>query len=337
MSEIDNSRESNRADALDALFAQVPVRQRPPAEHEALVRQAVKQQWNSMTRHRRAARSHLAWAAAASIALAVAALIQFRQADDTAIDHAPIATVDRIVGAAERTGLQAGAAATLHSGAGLRPGASLITRAGGGVALRWGKHGWIRVDQNSRIDLLSASELRLVDGRIYVDTGPARTTTPGILTPQGVARHHGTQYQVQIEPGRTGILVREGAVEFTSKARSAKEPARAVAGQALAVTDSGDSSIEPSSTWGDAWRWAESLAPAYAADGRTLAELLDWVARETGHELEYESESARLEAKLTRMHGSLDLPPDRALTVAVATTDLRVRMESGRIYVSAPD
>lgn len=71
------------------------------------------------------------------------------------------------------------------------------------------------------------------------------------------------------------------------------------------------------------WEWVHAVAPVPLVDGRPLAVLLDWVARETGRPLRYASPTIREQAMNTVLHGRIrDLAPLEALEVMLATTDL---------------
>jgi hypothetical protein len=61
----------------------------------------------------------------------------------------------------------------------------------------------------------------------------------------------------------------------------------------------------------------------FAIDNRTLAEFLEWAARETGRRVVYASAAAQHAAQSLKLHGSIEgLKPDTALSAVLATTDL---------------
>jgi len=86
--------------------------------------------------------------------------------------------------------------------------------------------------------------------------------------------------------------------------------------------------------YSDEWKWAQEIAPAYELDGRSMAEFLQWISRESGFLIEYETESAKSLAEETILHGKIDLPPMKALEIMFQTADLAYELQGGVIVVS---
>jgi hypothetical protein len=84
---------------------------------------------------------------------------------------------------------------------------------------------------------------------------------------------------------------------------------------------------------GAAWQWAEALAAPYASDGRSLADFLGWVGRETGHRVEYASTDAAHAAANAELRGKVEMEPMRALQSVVQTSDLLAEVDDGIITV----
>ncbi|HKX59716.1 MAG TPA: STN domain-containing protein, partial [Steroidobacteraceae bacterium] len=86
----------------------------------------------------------------------------------------------------------------------------------------------------------------------------------------------------------------------------------------------------------DAWAWAEALAPLPDIDGRPAAQLIRWVARETGRRLRYESPVVEDRAATVILHGDIrHLPPLAALEAMLATTDLEYVLDGDTIEIRA--
>ena len=130
------------------------------------------------------------------------------------------------------------------------------------------------------------------------------------------------------------VLVREGRIEFVHPSAADPGPAVATAGQRMSAPAGGEVSIAPVPTWGEAWDWVDAVAPEYEADGKTVADLLGWAARETGRTLSYASPEVRAQAGRVVLRGALSLKPAEALSVVAGTTDFMARSEAGRIEVS---
>jgi hypothetical protein len=95
------------------------------------------------------------------------------------------------------------------------------------------------------------------------------------------------------------------------------------AGEQLEIDVLGGVTRSPIDAADPAWQWAESIAPAPDIDGKPAAELIAWVARETGHRLRYESPAIAQRAAAVILHGNIrHLPPLSALDAMLATTDL---------------
>jgi ferric-dicitrate binding protein FerR (iron transport regulator) len=168
---------------------------------------------------------------------------------------------------------------------------------------------------------------------VYVDSGlPPEGGRVEIVTPAGTARDVGTQFELQVAGTRLRLRVREGSVSIDRGGRSL----RGAAGEQLVIDDMGGvarSTIAPVS---DVWAWAESLAPLPDIDGRPAAQLISWVARETGRRLRYESPAIEVRAATVILHGDIrHLPPLAALEAMLATTDLEYVLDGDTIEIRA--
>ena len=69
--------------------------------------------------------------------------------------------------------------------------------------------------------------------------------------------------------------------------------------------------------------WAQSVAPPFTIENRSLDEFLSWVARETGRQLVYGSTEVAREAESTVLKGSVaELASEQAIGAVLATTPL---------------
>jgi hypothetical protein len=76
------------------------------------------------------------------------------------------------------------------------------------------------------------------------------------------------------------------------------------------------------------------LAPAFALDGRSLADFLDFVGRETGRTVAYTSPRAAQLANSTRLRGNVEIDPVRALDAILQTTDLEAEARGGALRIT---
>ena len=317
-------------EALEVLFRQASVRQRAPAEQERAIRAALHSQWSRATRQRRLRKQVVAWASAASVVLVLfVTTILLRQAEP--VQPMVVAAVEKQLG--DVLVRQGGDKASALTGdARLHAGSELSTAGGSRLALAWVNGESVRVDQDSRLLLVSGTEISLLDGRIYVDSTAdgANGVTLVIQTPSGPVRHIGTQYITAVSGGEVTISVREGEVSIGS----GNDTWTAVQGQRIRVTPDGHHSTTLIPTYGDDWQWTELVAPRFDTDGRSILEFLEWVGRETGRRIEFESIDAETMAAETRMHGNVDLEPLRAMELMLQTSDLVPSVRDGVILVS---
>ena len=83
------------------------------------------------------------------------------------------------------------------------------------------------------------------------------------------------------------------------------------------------------------WAWAQALAEPPRGASLPLLHFLDWVARETGRHLAYDSPETREQVRKVVLHGTTpELAPEAALAVALATTDIDYSLlEDGTILL----
>lgn len=323
-------------DVLEELFRHASARQRPPRDDEQQVRETVHAHWREVTGRRRQRSRAWTWALAASVAGAALIGVLVRSNAPSLAPVEQVASIGRVTGSV-----------TLDSESGsvrLEPGSkntalagrSLHTGRASGAALNWINGAVIAVDEQTRLRFISSTEIFLESGRIYVDSGQeqAANRVIDIQTPHGLVRHLGTQYMTRVHPDGLSISVREGRVMFQPIGNDMPDPSSAGAGQKLEVPAGGIATLEAISTWGEQWAWTETLTPGLSSGGHSVAELLAWAGRETGRRVEYTSLLAESMAQNTILHGTLDVQPMQALSVASATSDLTARVRDGYIEVS---
>lgn len=189
----------------------------------------------------------------------------------------------------------------------------------------------VRLDAGTRLRLASAAEVELDRGAVYVDTG-AGSGTLAVRTPFGVARDVGTRFEVRLGDGETplSVRVRDGsvAVEHGGEIRLA------AAGEAIVVRGDGVMERRQAPEYGPAWNWVTATAPRFELEGRTLAQLLEWVSRETGWAVRYDDPGLAAAADDVVLHGSLgDLRPDQAPFAVLPGAGLEGELDEGTLVV----
>lgn len=305
-------------DPIGRLVRLVGPREGVPAEREQRVRTAVHAAWRGEVRRR--SRRRMVWAigslaAAAALVLALGPGLRDRLTTRPAPLAETVATVETAAGVPGLT-----------AGDGVSRDATLETGDGGSVALRLAGGAAVRLDARTRLALRSASALALESGALYVDSGGDGGALE-IRTAFGVARDVGTRFEVRVGEASVRLRVREGEVVLehggtTHTADAGVELEAGAEGVTRRVT----------APYGPHWDWVLSAAPPFELDGRTLAEILDWTARETGREVRPDP---AVRTKLREVFvGSLASPrPDAVLDGVLATFGLRARADGGTLWV----
>lgn len=282
-------------------------------------------EWQSMLETRRRARR--SWfAAAACVLLAVLAglIVVFRPA-------APAVTVATAVRVQGDVLVDA---QPLSTGKLVRSQQAIDTGRGGRVLLDLASGEKVRIDSGSLARWVSPTELSLTRGRLYAETAERRDErTPQLIvtTPFGIVRHVGTRFEVQISGDQTRVRVREGAVDFE---RKSKPPIRVATGQQLSVSAT-DAVLAAGPGSADAqWAWTREISPSFVIEGRSLAEALDWLSRETGLEIAYSDEQARSQAQSLILRGNVDgLDTQDALRAVLAGSGLNFQLSADRVDI----
>ena len=268
--------------------------------------------------------------AAAIATLAVASVLMTQWNSPTV--HGELATIERATGGVELA-LGEGWQLLDENRGSLRAGRRLRTHADGRASLRLAGGASLRLAGETEVLLDAPGRIFVDHGTIYVDGG----MRPGadrieVVTPAGTARDLGTQFELQVAGARLRLRVREGSVSIDRGGRSLV----GAAGEQIEIDDVGSvlrGAIDPAS---DAWAWAEAIAPVPNVDGRPATQLINWVARETGRRLRYESPAVEERAATVILHGNIHhLPPLAALEAMLATTDLEYVLEGDTMEIRA--
>jgi hypothetical protein len=306
-------------DALANLVRVAGRREAPSVQAYERALTAATEAWQAKTRRRR---WRTAVILAASIAvLALGSVIALRSPDLPAPGAEQIARIAHVMGAVRVRTDPARDWTEIHEGTGSLPTSTTIrTDAASKLALQIGEVS-VRIASNAELVLDSRSQLRLVRGKIYVDTG--KDSAPGrmsVITPAGAVSDVGTQFEVQYDPAGYHVRIREGEVLL----RHDERRQRGYAGEQLSIDASGAIRRTPIAADDPAWHWVQALASAPDVDNQPLALLVAWVARETGVKVRYATPAVERRAMTTILHGSIrNLEPLEALAVMLATTDLQ--------------
>ena len=302
--------------AVEALLRQAPPRITPSAEDERLVRQAVEAEWQSVVRGRKSRFFRRVTAAAASVVAAIT-LLQYSGWQSTNGSTIDLANVDKRRGTVSLvvngSGKQQLLALTVQSGQLVETGPDSA------LGLAWISGGSLRLDQDTLLEFIDRETVFLHRGRIYFDSlGIADGAQLVVDTTQGTVTHIGTQFMTRVDNREMVVSVREGSVRidgryFDETANRGKQVQMRGSMKPVTVDFAPHSS---------AWAWTEALSPAIDLDNRSVLRFLEWVSRETGHELNFDSETAENHAARNTLVGRVETDPRTALRLRLLTTDL---------------
>jgi len=282
----------------------------------------VQGEWRNVVHRQSRRRNVVRFALAATVM--IAAFLSFNVFRTNGIAPAQVATIDKSLGSIYLLGERS----ELHETSDLESvvaGQSVKTGPDSGLGIVMGTGPSLRVDEQTRIEFVNTGTVHLYSGRIYVDSNQGSMT---IVTEQGVVTHLGTQYMTAIDGAELSVSVREGKVAVDG----AFHDTTVTPGQQVTMRGSQRPRVANIAVHGDAWKWAEEMAPTADFDGKTVRQFLEWVSHETGLDFEFETPRAEKLASGT-LSGKLDLPPMRALTLRMKSADLEWRIEDGVIYI----
>jgi ferric-dicitrate binding protein FerR (iron transport regulator) len=335
MSNDQHSSDQNLSDdEIDGLLREVGPRPEPTPEALQAVRAAVHAEWQSMVAQRSRRKQRMTWSIAASAVLAFGAFWFLRYSIVPPSDSMPLASIVKVqsatsigkvqVSTSGKTWRDAVAGEILKAGTEVRT--DSITR----VALDFGNGQSVRLDVGSQLKVLAVNQANLMHGGLYVDASNHDAAPLEVQTKFGAVKHLGTQYQVQLAPGRMTISVREGRVAVDGKYGNTQ----ITANEKVIYNEQGEIGRAPIASHDLGWQWAVQTAPSFAIDKRSLASFLAWVGRETGRTVTYTTPEVRVQAEQLILRGSIDnLSPDQALRAVLATTQFVYTDTPGTIQI----
>lgn len=299
----------------------------PDAVGEDL-RQQTRGHWRAMVARRRTRRRRMQWlAAAAGLALAVVGWTSWRQMMlSPALAPVPVARVESIVGSVHRL---LKSPEPLGVGQELMAGAVVVSGDGGRGAMVLPNGVSVRLDVAGRLQFLPDGRLLLERGAVYIDAGSGDASVV-VQTPFGLARDIGTQFEVRLDEVAWQVAVREGEVriELPSGHHTAMAGERLHLAPDGAVTRRSEAPDDPR------WSWARDVAPTMDLEGKSLAEALHWMARETGWQLAFEDPELQTEVQQILVYGSVgDLRPEEVPEIVLPSSGLSGTLIDGRLTI----
>ncbi len=217
-------------------------------------------------------------------------------------------------------------------------GGSLETGADGRVLVSLDDERSARLDVDTRVTLTAPGKVTLHQGRIYVDSAGASTVQ--ISTRHGTVTDVGTLFEVSADGDLLTVAVREGRADVTIAGATVRSSAAAGQGELLRFS-TGQLLERRSVDVTDArWDWISSARPGFRLAERSVADYLEWAAREGGRTLVFDSPVVQQQALLPgAFQGSAEVEADpdsvaqvlrttRFQLLPAATHELRVAFRS---------
>lgn len=326
MKQMNQEQELRSERAFEELLGKAKPRPTPPQQDEELIRQAVRAEWDQVTSRRIRTRRVTQFALAASVLLVVLASLNVLRGPIDGTELQQVASIEK----------QFGVITMLSDGQAVETGEE------SGLTLAWHEGGSLRLDQNTRVEFESGSEIYLQSGRIYFDSMPSGVPTVvtdpdkaklTIRTDAGTVRHYGTQFITQTDGKALFVMVREGRVSV--EVAGVNETASV--GEKLTVMRNGQPSVQAIEVSGGDWQWIEKTSPSFTLDNRPIIEFLTWVSRETGQPLRFDSKRAEDLVKTEDLRGVVDMEPSRALRTYMQAIAVSWRIEDGVIVIGDGD
>lgn len=310
-------------DPVEAILKKGGRRLAPPTEDERAIREVVRGEWLALIDQRRTRQRRMGFAAAAS--LIVAATVLFTMLPQDRADPDPVASIDKSAGTiyllvenSERVELPG--AATVYSGQVIQTGPD------GSLGLGWGSGGSLRITRDTRIEFIDRETVFLHRGRVYFDSRAGTESSRLVIdTELGSVAHRGTQYMASVDTEELVVSVREGRVHVDGRYHERT----AVAGKQVRLRGTARPVVVDLPAHGELWSWTEALSPGIDLDNRPAYEFLEWVGRETGHRVVFDSPDAERLATNTLLVGSVEADPRTELRLRMMTTDLDYAFDSG--------
>lgn len=213
-------------------------------------------------------------------------------------------------------------------------GDAVTTPDGGRILVHLSGGGALRIDHNTRVELRAGPVLRLRQGAIYFDSRggnaePHSDTPLSIETPAGTVTHLGTQYMARVDLSGTTVAVREGSVAIRSPGVSSI----ADAGRMIRFDRRNRATDQPLSAHAPAWDWVMEIAPSMVLQRASAADILAWIARESGRRIEYEDGAEKFADEM--IDGLPNVAPLTALGALGVATGLEIELADSTIRVRA--
>ena len=219
----------------------------------------------------------------------------------------------------------------------INAGAHLSTQNDGLMAIQLTDNTKITLAKNTQIIVANAGLIKLVQGRIYVDSPDANTSII-VATPLGEIVDIGTQYEVSVSPQNLGVIMREGVTQITLSGKTLYGRVAEGFGDAITVDTQLNVTHAKVATTDEHWQWTQSAVSDFNLHNATAHDVLHWASRVTGKKIIYASPQVQRTAEQTHLSGGHVAAQtiSQTLPALFKTTTLQVEERRDAFWVSEP-
>lgn len=216
----------------------------------------------------------------------------------------------------------------------INAGAHLSTQNDGLMAIQLTDNTKVTLAKNTQIIVANAGLIKLVQGRIYVDSPDANTSII-VATPLGEIVDIGTQYEVSVSPKSLGVTMREGVTQITLAGKTLYGRVADGFGDAITVDSQLNVVQDKVATTDDHWQWTRPAVSDFNLHNATAHDLLHWASRVTGKKVVYVNAQVQRTAEQTHLSGGhlAAQSISQTLPTLFKTTTLQVVEQRDALYV----
>jgi len=211
----------------------------------------------------------------------------------------------------------------------LNPGVWLKTNGDSYANITLADNSQLRINQNTQLQLVSQSEVKLLGGEIYHDAdGVIKSMPITISTSLGNINHIGTRYLVNKNATNLQVAVRNGLVEI-SNGGSKKQ---LQAGRKINIKASGEQQESTVLAYDRLWQWTQAARLPFTVKDKSLYDFVRWYAHENGYEIDWNQQ--QFKTKRVKLSGKLsNLTKDQQIKTVFLSTRFDYNINQGILRI----
>ena len=211
----------------------------------------------------------------------------------------------------------------------LNPGVWLKTSGDSYANITLSDNSQLRINQNTQLQLVNQSEIKLLGGEIYHDADDVIKSMPiTISTSLGNINHIGTRYLVNKNQTSLQVAVRNGLVEI-SNSGSKKQ---LQAGKKIDIKSSGEQQESTVLAYDRLWQWTQTAGQPFSTENKSLHDFVRWYAHENGYEIDWNQQ--QFKTKRVQLSGKLsNLTKEQQIKTVFLSTKFDYNINQGILRI----